>query len=116
MNFCCFYQIHLYEVISRINKAKKMLIQEHGRQPHAEEIAELVGLTVEKMQTIIKSARAPTSMERPIGEEKSTTVGVSFRAKYQCTSQIFVRIMIHRVKMLQSTFIWIMFWSNAYLI
>ncbi|KAG0568696.1 hypothetical protein M758_6G035700 [Ceratodon purpureus] len=67
--------IHLYEVISRINKAKKMLVQEHGRTPRDEEVAELVGLTVEKMQIIVKSARAPSSMERPIGEDENTTVG-----------------------------------------
>lgn len=67
--------IHLYEVISRINKAKKVLYQEHGRQPCDEEIAELVGLTVEKMHSVMKSTRAPSSMERPIGMEKDTTVG-----------------------------------------
>ncbi|CAK9199254.1 unnamed protein product, partial [Sphagnum troendelagicum] len=67
--------IHLYEVISRINKAKKMLAQEHGRQPHDEEVAELVGMTVDKLKTVVKSARAPTSMERPIGKEKDSTVG-----------------------------------------
>jgi RNA polymerase primary sigma factor len=66
----------LYEVISRINKAKKMLAQEHGRQPHDEEVAELVGMTVDKLKTVVKSARAPTSMERPIGKEKDSTVGV----------------------------------------
>lgn len=67
--------IHLYEVISRINRAKKMLVQEHGRQPRDEEIAELVGLTVEKLQSVVKSAKAPGSMERPIGKERDTTVG-----------------------------------------
>jgi RNA polymerase primary sigma factor len=70
-------QIHLYEVISRINKAKKMLSQEHGRTARDEEVAELVGMTVEKLRTVVKSARAPTSMERPIGKEKDTTIGVS---------------------------------------
>lgn len=67
--------IHLYEVISRINKAKKMLVQEHGRQPRDDEVAELVGMTVEKLQVVMKAARAPGSMERPIGKEKDTTVG-----------------------------------------
>lgn len=81
MTRCCLeQQIHLYEVISRINKAKKTLFQEHGRQPRDEEIAEVVGLTVEKMQSVVKSARAPTSMERPIGKERDTTVGVSSEA------------------------------------
>lgn len=80
INTVVFEQIHLYEVISRINKAKKMLVQEHGRQPRDEEIAELVGLTVEKLQSVVKSARAPGSMERPIGIEKDTTVGVSFQS------------------------------------
>lgn len=64
-------------MISRISKAKKVLYQEHGRQPREEEVAAMVGLTVEKMKSVIKSARAPTSMERPIGKEADTTVGVS---------------------------------------
>jgi RNA polymerase primary sigma factor len=58
-----------------------MLIQEHGRQPRDEEIAELVGLTVEKLQSVVKSAKAPGSMERPIGKERDTTVGVSPQVK-----------------------------------
>lgn len=69
-------QIHLYEVISRINKAKKMLAQEHGRPPRDEEVAELVGMTVVKLKSLVKSARAPTSMERPIGKDSDATVGV----------------------------------------
>lgn len=76
MTCCLVDQIHLYEVISRINKAKKMLSQEHGRTARDEEVAELVGMTVEKLRTVVKSARAPTSMERPIGKEKDTTIGV----------------------------------------
>lgn len=51
---------------------------EHGRAPHDDEVAAMVGLTVEKMKSIVKSARAPSSMERPIGDEDSATVGVSF--------------------------------------
>ena len=54
-----------------------MLIQEHGRQPFDEEIAELVGLSVEKLQSVVKSAKSPGSMERTIGKEKDTTIGVS---------------------------------------
>jgi len=52
---------------------------EHGRKPLDEEVAELVGLSVEKVQTIVKAARAPTSMERTIGEEGTTTIGVCFQ-------------------------------------
>ncbi|XP_024395432.1 uncharacterized protein [Physcomitrium patens] len=67
--------IHLYEVISRINKAKRMLVQEHGREARNEEVAELVGLTVEKLKSVVKSAKAPGSMERPIGKDGDTTLG-----------------------------------------
>lgn len=67
--------IHLYEVISRINKAKKMLIQEHGRQPRDEEVAELVGMSVEKLKFIVKSAKTPSSMDRLIGKEKDQSIG-----------------------------------------
>lgn len=52
---------------------------EHGRPPHDEEVAAMVGMTVDKMKSIVKSARAPSSMERPIGDEDSATVGVRFQ-------------------------------------
>lgn len=81
MYSCAFEQIHLYEVISRINKAKRMLVQEHGREARNEEVAELVGLTVEKLKSVVKSAKAPGSMERPIGKDGDTTLGVRLQSK-----------------------------------
>lgn len=56
-----------------------MLIQEHGRQPRDEEVAELVGMSVEKLKFIVKSAKTPSSMDRLIGKEKDQSIGVSFQ-------------------------------------
>eukprot|EP00850_Spirogloea_muscicola_P003949 SM000016S01937 [mRNA] locus=s16:728202:730520:- [translate_table: standard] len=67
-------QVHLYEVISRINKAKKMLIQEHGRPPREDELAEIVGMPADKIRSILKAARIPVSMEKPVGKDGDQTL------------------------------------------
>ncbi|XP_024360553.1 uncharacterized protein [Physcomitrium patens] len=67
--------VHIYEVISRINKAKMTISQELGRQPRDEEVAAMVGMSVEKLLFIVKSARPPTSMDRPIGKDGEQSLG-----------------------------------------
>eukprot|EP00850_Spirogloea_muscicola_P019784 SM000199S05411 [mRNA] locus=s199:123460:125778:+ [translate_table: standard] len=66
--------VHLYEVISRINKAKKLLIQEHGRPPREDELAEIVGMPADKIRSILKAARIPVSMEKPVGKDGDQTL------------------------------------------
>lgn len=65
--------LHLFESVSRINKARRMLTDELGRAPDNDEVAELVGMSKSKMMTVVKSIRAPTSMDKPFknsdGEE-----------------------------------------------
>nr|QIE09852.1 sigma factor 2A [Anthoceros angustus] len=67
--------VHLFEVISRINKARKIVAQEHGRPATDAEVAELVGMSVEKLKLILRSTKGTQSMERPIGREGDSTVG-----------------------------------------
>ncbi|KAG6558042.1 hypothetical protein Mapa_000222 [Marchantia paleacea] len=67
--------VHVYELLSRITKAKSMLAAEHGRAPRDEEVAELVGLSIEKLKMVIKSAKSPKSMEFPVGKNNDTTLG-----------------------------------------
>ncbi|KAL3689865.1 hypothetical protein R1sor_016174 [Riccia sorocarpa] len=67
--------VHVYELLSRVTKAKSMLAAEHGRAPRDEEVAEIVGLTVEKLKMVIKSAKSPKSMEFPVGKNNDTTLG-----------------------------------------
>eukprot|EP00245_Coleochaete_scutata_P015226 TRINITY_DN6702_c0_g1_i1.p1 TRINITY_DN6702_c0_g1~~TRINITY_DN6702_c0_g1_i1.p1 ORF type:complete len:597 (+),score=109.66 TRINITY_DN6702_c0_g1_i1:170-1960(+) len=61
--------VHMCEVISRISKAKHMLRSEHGRPPREEEVAELVGMSVDKLRMVQRSARVPRSMEQPVGKD-----------------------------------------------
>ncbi|CAM6101125.1 unnamed protein product [Calypogeia fissa] len=67
--------VHVYEVLSRITKAKSMLAAEHGRVPRDEEVAELVGLNVDKLKLVIKASKNPKSMELPIGKNNDTMLG-----------------------------------------
>eukprot|EP00475_Leptophrys_vorax_P034502 TRINITY_DN5573_c0_g1_i2.p1 TRINITY_DN5573_c0_g1~~TRINITY_DN5573_c0_g1_i2.p1 ORF type:complete len:617 (-),score=34.63 TRINITY_DN5573_c0_g1_i2:113-1687(-) len=60
---------HVYELVSRINRAKSMLTDALGRPPCDREVAELVGITRSKLRSIMKTVKAPTSMERPIASD-----------------------------------------------
>eukprot|EP00897_Mesotaenium_endlicherianum_P003733 jgi/Mesen1/3388/ME000192S02554 len=66
--------VHLYEVISKVNKAKRMLTEEYGRPPSDFEVAELVGMPPMKLQGILRAARTPSSMEKPVGDDGDRTV------------------------------------------
>lgn len=63
----------IHEILARINEAKKLLYQEHGRHPRDEEIAEVVGLTVDRLKMIVKSARTPKSLEQPARKDQELT-------------------------------------------
>lgn len=60
--------VHMIEVISKLNRVSKRLVQEKGREPTNEEIAKKMELPVSKVQKIIKIAQVPLSLETPIGE------------------------------------------------
>lgn len=62
--------VHIYEVISRINKSRMMIAEDQGRQARDEEVATAVGISVEKLDFILKSARLPASMDQLIGRDK----------------------------------------------
>ncbi|MGD1075935.1 MAG: RNA polymerase sigma factor RpoD [Thermodesulfovibrionales bacterium] len=61
--------VHMVEVISRITKATRELVQEQGYEPAPEEIAARVNMPVEKVRTIQKISKEPVSLETPVGEE-----------------------------------------------
>jgi len=64
--------VHMIEVINRLNRVSRNLVQEKGREPTGEEIAKKMGLPVCKVHKIMKIAQMPVSLETPIGEgEKS---------------------------------------------
>jgi len=60
--------VHMIEIISKLNRVSKRLVQERGREPTCEEIAKRMDIPISKVQKIIKIAQVPLSLETPIGE------------------------------------------------
>ena len=67
--------IHMIETINRINKIMRKHLQEEGKEPDVEKIAESVGLTPEKVKNVIKITKEPISLEAPIGSEEDGRFG-----------------------------------------
>ena len=67
--------IHMIETINRINKIMRKHLQEHGKEPDVEIIANEVGLSVEKVKNVIKITKEPISLEAPIGSEEDGRFG-----------------------------------------
>jgi len=67
--------VHMVETINRLIKVSRQLLQEKGREPTAEEIAQQMGLTPEKVREVIKISQEPISLETPIGEEEDSHLG-----------------------------------------
>jgi RNA polymerase primary sigma factor len=63
--------VHMIEIINKLLRVSRRLLQELGREPTDEEIGEEMGITAEKVREIIKVSQAPVSLETPIGEEDS---------------------------------------------
>ncbi|AEA33236.1 RNA polymerase sigma factor RpoD [Hippea maritima] len=64
--------VHMIETINKIVRASKLLIQENGKEPTAQELAEYLGMDEEKIKSIIKIAKEPISLETPIGDDNDT--------------------------------------------
>ncbi|MCK9217270.1 MAG: RNA polymerase sigma factor RpoD [Firmicutes bacterium] len=67
--------VHMVETINKLIRVHRQLLQELGRDPVPEEIAEEMGLPVEKVREIQKIAQEPVSLETPIGEEEDSHLG-----------------------------------------
>lgn len=67
--------VHMVETINRVTKASRQLLQELGREPSSEEVAQAVGLSVERVQEIRKISQEPVSLESPVGEEEDSHLG-----------------------------------------
>ena len=67
--------IHMIETINRINKIIRKHLQEEGREPDIDTIAEEVGLSVDKVKNVIKITKEPISLEAPIGNEDDGKFG-----------------------------------------
>ncbi|NLM84242.1 MAG: RNA polymerase sigma factor RpoD [Clostridiales bacterium] len=67
--------VHMVETINKVMRISRQLLQELGHDPSPEEIAEEMGLPVEKVREILKIAQEPVSLETPIGEEEDSHLG-----------------------------------------
>ena len=67
--------VHMVETIHKVSRTARQLLQEFGREPTTEEIAESLGLTADKVREIMKIAQDPVSLETPIGEEEDSHLG-----------------------------------------
>ena len=67
--------VHMVETINRLIRTSRQLMQEYGREPTTEEIAQAMHLTESRVQEIIKIAQDPVSLETPIGEEEDSHLG-----------------------------------------
>ena len=67
--------VHMIEIINKLNRASRALVQEKGREPTQDEIAEKMKMSLEKVQKILKIVKRPISLETPIGEEEDSRLG-----------------------------------------
>lgn len=67
--------VHMIETINKLVRESRALVQELGREPTAEELAERTELPVDKVRKILKIAKEPISLETPIGEEEDSHLG-----------------------------------------
>ncbi len=67
--------VHMIETINKLMRTSRYLVQEHGREPTSEEIAEKMEFPLEKVRKVLKIAKEPISLETPIGEEEDSHLG-----------------------------------------
>lgn len=67
--------VHMVETINKLIRINRQLVQELGRDPRPDEIAEQMGMSQDKIREIMKIAQEPVSLETPIGEEEDSHLG-----------------------------------------
>ena len=67
--------VHMIETINKLIRTSRSLVQELGREPSSEEIAERMDIPVSKVRKVLKIAQEPISLETPIGEEEDSHLG-----------------------------------------
>ena len=67
--------VHMVETINKVKKTSSQLLHKNGHDPSAEEIAEELDMTPEKVREILRLAQEPVSLETPIGEEEDSHLG-----------------------------------------
>jgi RNA polymerase primary sigma factor len=67
--------VHVVEKLNKIGRAERKLVTELGREPTADEIADVTGIDPEEVDAIKRSAQAPVSLEKPVGDEEESEFG-----------------------------------------
>jgi len=67
--------VHMIETINKLMRVQKQLVQEYGREPSPEEVAEEVLLPVDRVRSVLKMAQQPISLQSPVGESEETNFG-----------------------------------------
>jgi RNA polymerase primary sigma factor len=67
--------VHMVETINRFNRTQRRLMQELGREPTPEEVAEVLGIDPAKAREIVKVSQEPTSLATPVGDEDDSQLG-----------------------------------------
>ena len=67
--------VHMVETINKLIRVSRQLLQELGREPQPEEIAEEMNMSVDRVREILKISQEPVSLETPIGEEEDSHLG-----------------------------------------
>lgn len=79
--------VHMIEIINKIIKVSKELVQDLGREPFPDEIAERVGFPVEKVRKALRITREPISLEAPINDDEDTHLSDFIEDKHSNTPQ-----------------------------
>ena len=67
--------VHMIETINKLNRVSRQILQEKGREPTPEELAERMDMPEEKVRKVLKIAKEPISMETPIGDDDDSHIG-----------------------------------------
>jgi RNA polymerase primary sigma factor len=67
--------VHMIETINKLMRVQKQLLQEFGREPSPEEVAEEMQMPVDRVRAVLKMAQQPISLQSPIGDSEDTSFG-----------------------------------------
>ena len=67
--------VHMIETINKLNRISRQMLQEMGREPQPEELAERMDMPEDKIRKVLKIAKEPISMETPIGDDEDSSLG-----------------------------------------
>src|SRR4029077_1056603 len=67
--------VHMMDAISKVLRSSRQMLNEIGREPTPEELAEKLGMQLEKVRNVLKIAKEPLSLETPVGDEEDSHLG-----------------------------------------